>query len=138
MSAEHKRPLVAFITVALLCGLFMGHAIRSEALGGVLRALPGPAGDLLRSTARAARTRRSGPGPEGRAGGRLAVRAASFGAADPVPAVRPDARVAPVRTVGRPAKGAPRAVASRPGPRVPTPPGVTPAPPVGPPSTRRW
>lgn len=37
MSVEHKRPLYAFVVVAIVCGLFLGHALRSEALTGVLR-----------------------------------------------------------------------------------------------------
>ncbi|WP_457207780.1 hypothetical protein [Nocardioides sp. P5_C9_2] len=36
MSAEHKRPLFAFVVVTILCAVMLGHAIRSDALGGLL------------------------------------------------------------------------------------------------------
>ncbi len=35
MSAEHKRPLFAFVMVSILCAVMLGHAIRSDALGGL-------------------------------------------------------------------------------------------------------
>lgn len=37
MSAEHKRPFFAFVVVALICGLVVGNALRSEAFRSVLR-----------------------------------------------------------------------------------------------------
>ncbi|GAB2881762.1 hypothetical protein [Nocardioides pacificus] len=37
MSAEHKRPLFAFVLVTLACMLVMGHAIRSDALSRTIR-----------------------------------------------------------------------------------------------------
>jgi len=39
MSADHKRPLYAFTVVALLCALFVGNALRSEAMVSMLRAV---------------------------------------------------------------------------------------------------
>jgi len=137
MSAEHKRPLVAFITVALLCGLFMGHAIRSEALAGVLRALPGPAADLLQQH----RPERGDAEDGARAGGPRVDKpvpppATASGAGAPVREVRPGAtRLVEAPSVGHPAKTTHRTVSSRPGPRVPTPPGESsPQPPAVPPS----
>ncbi|WP_110239061.1 hypothetical protein [Nocardioides gilvus] len=38
MSTEHKRPLYAFAILALACALFVGNGLRSDAIGGVLRA----------------------------------------------------------------------------------------------------
>ncbi len=38
MSVEHRRPLYAFAVLVIVCGLFLGHAVRSDALDGVLRA----------------------------------------------------------------------------------------------------
>lgn len=35
MSAEHKRPLYAFVMVSVLCAVMLGHAIRSDALVGL-------------------------------------------------------------------------------------------------------
>lgn len=32
LSAEHKRPLYAFVVVAILCGLVLGHTMRTDAL----------------------------------------------------------------------------------------------------------
>ncbi|WP_067434372.1 hypothetical protein [Nocardioides jensenii] len=37
MSSEHKRPLFAFVVIALGCALFMGYTFRAEALIGVAR-----------------------------------------------------------------------------------------------------
>ena len=39
MSAEHKRPLFAFVMVTILCAVMLGHAIRSDALVGLLGSL---------------------------------------------------------------------------------------------------
>ena len=39
MSVEHKRPLYAFAVLVVVCGLFLGHALRSDALAGVFRAV---------------------------------------------------------------------------------------------------
>lgn len=36
VSAEHKRPLFAFVMVTILCAVMLGHAIRSDALGELL------------------------------------------------------------------------------------------------------
>ena len=33
MSAEHKRPLVAFVLVALVCSSIVGQSVRSALLG---------------------------------------------------------------------------------------------------------
>ncbi|WP_205304809.1 hypothetical protein, partial [Nocardioides sp. 616] len=56
MSAEHKRPLLAFVVVSLLCALSLGHALRSEAVVGMLRAalpaLSQPEAPLQRDPAR--------------------------------------------------------------------------------------
>lgn len=30
MSADHKRPLFAFVVLALLCALFVAHAVSSD------------------------------------------------------------------------------------------------------------
>lgn len=38
MSTEHRRPLYAFAVLALACALFVGNGLRSDAIGGVLRA----------------------------------------------------------------------------------------------------
>ncbi|MFC4786889.1 hypothetical protein ACT8ZV_20605 [Nocardioides sp. MAHUQ-72] len=38
MSADHKRPLLAFVIVALLCALIIADSIRSQAVVGYLRA----------------------------------------------------------------------------------------------------
>ena len=32
MSVEHKRPLLAFIVVAVICGMVIGHALATQAL----------------------------------------------------------------------------------------------------------
>ncbi|WP_426243875.1 hypothetical protein [Nocardioides sp. LHG3406-4] len=37
MSVEHKRPLYAFAVLAIVCGIFLGHALRSDALVGVFQ-----------------------------------------------------------------------------------------------------
>ncbi|WP_114422821.1 hypothetical protein [Nocardioides houyundeii] len=56
MSAQHKRPLLAFVVVGLLCALSLGHAIRSEAVVGLFRAalpaLSQPDAPLQRDPAR--------------------------------------------------------------------------------------
>ncbi len=36
MSAQHKRPLLAFLLVVVLCIILLGQAVRSEALLGLL------------------------------------------------------------------------------------------------------
>ena len=40
MSAEHKRPLYAFVLVTALSVLLVGHALRSDALVGILSGIP--------------------------------------------------------------------------------------------------
>ena len=42
MSSEHKRPLYAFALVALVCALFVGNGLRSDAVVGLLRAAEVP------------------------------------------------------------------------------------------------
>lgn len=41
LSREHKRPLFAFVAVSVLCVLMLGHAIRSDAVLGLLLPSPG-------------------------------------------------------------------------------------------------
>lgn len=36
MSVEHKRPLMAFVIVALICGMVIGHALMSQAVPSLL------------------------------------------------------------------------------------------------------
>jgi hypothetical protein len=36
VSTEHRRPLIAFILVALLCALAIRHALVTEGLDGVV------------------------------------------------------------------------------------------------------
>jgi hypothetical protein len=38
MSADHKRPLYAFVIVAIMCALIIANALRSQAVMGVLQA----------------------------------------------------------------------------------------------------
>lgn len=38
MSADQKRPLYAFLIVALLCGFFLGHSVRANGLFGTMQA----------------------------------------------------------------------------------------------------
>ena len=40
MSAEHRRPLLAFVVVAMLCAFSLVHALRSDAVVGFFRTLP--------------------------------------------------------------------------------------------------
>ena len=40
VSAEHKRPLYAFLVVCLICGLIIGHTLRSQALELLRPVLP--------------------------------------------------------------------------------------------------
>lgn len=40
LSAEHKRPLYAFVVVAILCGIVVGHTLRTDAVSGLLGPLP--------------------------------------------------------------------------------------------------
>lgn len=40
MSAEHKRPLYAFLLVAVICGVIIGHTLRSQAINFVRPVLP--------------------------------------------------------------------------------------------------
>lgn len=54
MSSEHKRPLYAFAIVALICALFVGSGLRSDALTGLLQTVHVPA---------PAPTAQSGPAP---------------------------------------------------------------------------
>ena len=35
MSTQHRRPMLAFLTVAVLCIVLLGHAVRSDAFGPV-------------------------------------------------------------------------------------------------------
>lgn len=64
MSSEHKRPLYAFVVVALLCALFVGNGLRSEALTGILRVVEAPTQGLLEQRD-AGRTTTSDPGEPG-------------------------------------------------------------------------
>ena len=68
MSAQHKRPLLAFLLVVVLCIILLGQAVRSEALLGLLsaptenRSAPSRSGCPPRSATGSWRTRR-GCGP---------------------------------------------------------------------------
>jgi len=42
VSVEHKRPLYAFILVAVVCGIVIGQTLRSQGLEGVLRPFARP------------------------------------------------------------------------------------------------
>ncbi|QCX26920.1 hypothetical protein [Nocardioides jishulii] len=42
MSSDHKRPLYAFAVVALLCALFVGNGLRSDAFVGMLQVVESP------------------------------------------------------------------------------------------------
>ena len=42
MSVEHKRPLYAFILVAVVCGIVIGQTLRSQGLEGVMRPFARP------------------------------------------------------------------------------------------------
>jgi hypothetical protein len=42
VSVEHKRPLYAFILVAVVCGIVIGQTLRSQGLEGVLRPFERP------------------------------------------------------------------------------------------------
>ena len=72
MSAQHKRPLVAFIVIALVCAFVVGRAVRAEAVErliavGVPAAVLAPVtsqgiplpGDGLRTTTTTGRRARS-------------------------------------------------------------------------------
>jgi hypothetical protein len=48
VSAEHKRPLYAFVVLTLLCGVLLGKAMRTDALPGLLL---GPAGSVIAAQA---------------------------------------------------------------------------------------
>lgn len=65
LSREHKRPLFAFVAVSVLCVLMLGHAIRSDAVLGLL--LPSPAtvaAAPVADTAAPARTFATVEGPQ--------------------------------------------------------------------------
>ncbi len=40
MSSQHKRPLLAFVAVALLCGFVLGNAARGQAMGALAQVVP--------------------------------------------------------------------------------------------------
>ena len=42
MSLEHKRPLLAFILIALVCGVVIGHALATQAMPAMPALLVGP------------------------------------------------------------------------------------------------
>jgi len=37
MSVEHRRPLLAFVVITLVCGLFLGYSVRADGMAELVR-----------------------------------------------------------------------------------------------------
>jgi hypothetical protein len=66
VSVEHKRPLYAFILVAVVCGIVIGQTLRSQGLEGVLRPFARPMA-IITGTSFAPATAGEPVAPEARA-----------------------------------------------------------------------